>query len=112
MFMGKRKKIVALALAGMMSFGIAGTAMTSVTEAAHKPAYTDGTHNEFSHRLKEEDKTHMQKIRVLKYQHKRGDISEKEFEREMKKEQKRHDRVVEKIKSDSDSYERHHRRHR
>ena len=33
------KKVLALALAGMFSFGIAGMGMTSVTEAADKPAY-------------------------------------------------------------------------
>ena len=66
MFMGKRKKIVAMALAGMMSFGIAGTAMTaSVAEAAIKPAYEDGTHNQYSHRLKEEDRVEGCKLLII-----------------------------------------------
>ena len=109
MFMGKRKKIVAMALAGMMSFGIAGTAMTaSVAEAAIKPAYEDGTHNQYSHRLKEEDRVHTQNVRALKYQKKKGEISEKDFNKEMKREQKRHDRVVKEVKGD---YEKHERRH-
>ncbi len=107
MFMGK-KKIVAMALAGMMSFGIAGTAMTSVTEAAHKPAYEDGTHNQYSHRLKEEDRVHNQNVRALKYQKKKGEISDKDYEKQMKKEQKRHDRVVKDVKGD---YEKSQRRH-
>ena len=105
MFMGKRKKIVALALAGMMSFGIAGTAMTaSVAEAAIKPAYEDGTHNEYSHRMKEEERTHRQNILSLRYQKRHGEITEQEFDKKMKQEQKRHDRVVSEIKAD---YNRH-----
>ena len=109
MFMGK-KKIVAMALAGMMSFGIAGMAVNASTaEAAIKPAYEDGTHNQFSHRLKEEERVHNQNVRALKYQKKKGEISEKEFNKEMKREQKRHDRVVNNVKSDYEKYQ--HRHH-
>lgn len=106
MFTGK-KKLVAMALAGMMSFGIAGTAMTSVSEAAIKPAYEDGTHNQFSHRLKEEDRVHNQNVRALKYQKKKGEISDKDYEKQMKKEQKRHDRVVKDVKGDYEKQQRH-----
>ena len=98
------KKVLALALAGMFSFGIAGMGMTSVTEAAEKPAYEDGTHNEYSHRMKEEERTHRQNILSLRYQKRHGEITEQEFDKKMKQEQKRHDRVVSEIKAD---YNRH-----
>lgn len=104
MFMEKRKKVVALALAGVMSFGFAGMAMTSVTEAADKPAYTDGTHNKYSHELKEEDRIHDQNVRALKYKKRKGEISEKEYDKAIKKEQKRHDKKVSSVKAD---YEKH-----
>ncbi len=97
------KKVLALALAGMFSFGIAGMGMTSVTEAADKPAYEDGTHNEYSHRMKEEERTHRQNILSLRYQKRHG-VTEQEFDKKMKQEQKRHDRVVSEIKAD---YNRH-----
>ena len=94
------KKVLALALAGMFSFGIAGTAMTSVTEASDKTAYEDGTHNKYSHRMKEEERTHRQNVLSLKYQKRHGELSEEEFDKKMKQEQKRHDRVVSEIKDD------------
>ena len=55
----QKKKIVALALAGLMSFGAASVSMMPATEAAHhaEEHYADGTSNEYSHRMKEEDLT-------------------------------------------------------
>lgn len=99
------KKIVALALAGMFGFGLAGMSVSTVAEAAaNKPAYEDGTHNQYSHRMKEEERTHRQNILSLRYQKRHGEISEEEFDKKMKQEQKRHDRVVNEIKED---YNRH-----
>ena len=103
------KKVVALALAGMFGFGLAGMSVSTVAEASDKPAYEDGTHNQYSHRLKEEDRVHTQNVRALKYQKKKGEISEKEFNKEMKREQKRHDRVVKEVKADYEKHE--HRYH-
>ena len=102
------KKVMALALAGMFSFGIAGMVDASVTEAAIKPAYEDGTHNEYSHRLKEEERVHRQNVLALKYKKRHGELTDKQFDKEMKEEQKRHDRVVQEIKDDYD----HHNHHR
>ena len=98
------KKIIALALAGMFGFGLAGMSVSTVAEASDKPAYEDGTHNKYSHRMKEEERTHRQNVLSLKYQKKHGELTEKEFDKKMKQEQKRHDRVVSEIKDD---YNRH-----
>jgi hypothetical protein len=98
------KKIIALALAGMFGFGLAGMTVSTVAEASDKPAYEDGTHNKYSHRMKEEERTHRQNVLSLKYQKKHGELTEKEFDKKMKQEQKRHDRVVSEIKDD---YNRH-----
>ena len=59
----QKKKIVAVALAGFMAFGAASVSLGSVSEAAHHKQveqhhYEDGTTNEYSHRMKEEDKLH------------------------------------------------------
>jgi hypothetical protein len=98
------KKIIALALAGMFGFGLAGMSVSTLAEASDKPAYEDGTHNKYSHRMKEEERTHRQNVLSLKYQKKHGELTEKEFDKKMKQEQKRHDRVVSEIKDD---YNRH-----
>ncbi len=102
------KKVIALALAGMFGFGLVGMSASTVAEAAIKPAYEDGTHNQYSHRLKEEERVHRQNVLSLKYQKRHGELTEKEFDKKMKEEQKRHDRVVSEIKEDYD----HHNTHR
>jgi len=102
------KKIVAAVLAAAFSFGVAGVTMSSAVEAAHhETAYEDGTHNEYSHRLKEEERLHRQNILTLRYDHKHGVISDKEFDKKMKQEQERHDEAVKKIKADYERHERH-----
>jgi hypothetical protein len=88
----------------MFGFGLAGMSVSTVAEASDKPAYEDGTHNKYSHRMKEEERTHRQNVLSLKYQKKHGELTEKEFDKKMKQEQKRHDRVVSEIKDD---YNRH-----
>lgn len=102
------KKVMALALAGMFGFGLAGMTVSNVAEAAIKPAYEDGTHNQYSHRLKEEERVHRQNVLAIKYEKKRGELTEKQFDKKMKNEQKRHDRVVREVKDDYD----HHNRYR
>ena len=102
------KKIVALALAGMFGFGLAGMSVSTVAEASDKPAYEDGTHNKYSHRLQEEDRNHRQNVLSLRYKKRYGQISEEEYDKQMKKEQERHDQAVKDIKAD---YEKHKFRH-
>ena len=61
--MVNRKKVLAMALAGVISFGFTGAAFTAAAEAAeHEAAYEDGTHNKYSHRLQEEDRNHRQNV--------------------------------------------------
>ncbi len=109
MMMVNRKKVMAVALAGMLSFGFMSSALTSVTEAApQEPAFTDGTHNEYSHRLKEEERTHKQNVRYLRYQLKHDQLSQKDFDKKMRAEQNRHDRAVKEIKADYEKHKYHH----
>lgn len=104
------KKIAALALAGVLSFGVAGMSTASVAEAAHHEAvYADGTHNEYSHRLEEENRLHRQNVLSLRYELRHGKISQKEFDKKMKHEQNRHDEAVKQIKADYAHQKKHHR---
>ena len=107
----QKKKIIAMALAGIMSFGVASVSVMSPTEAAHhrqhvEQQYADGTSNEYSHRMKEEEKLHEQKVRDIRTAY-RQDGDQKQYNRELQKEQKRHDKVVKEIKSDSEAHIRH-----
>ena len=110
MMMVNRKKVLAMVLAGVISFGFVGTSFTAVTEAAeHEAAYEDGTHNKYSHRLQEEERNHRQNVLSLRYKKRYGQIDDKEYEKRMKKEQERHDQAVKDIKAD---YEKHKSRHK
>ncbi len=107
----QKKKIVAVALAGFMAFGAASVSLGSVSEAAHHKQveqhhYEDGTTNEYSHRMKEEDKLHTQNVRTIRYEY-RKDGDQKKYDRALEKEQKRHDKVVKEIKADSEAHIRH-----
>ena len=108
----QKKKIVALALAGLMSFGAASVSMMPATEAAHhaEEHYADGTSNEYSHRMEQENKQHEQTVREIRTAY-RIDGDKKKYERELKKEQKRHDREVAGIKADSEAHVRHTKHH-
>lgn len=107
--MVNRKKVLAMALAGVISFGFTGEAFTAAAEAAeHEAAYEDGTHNKYSHRLQEEDRNHRQNVLSLRYKKRYGQISDEEYDKQMKKEQERHDQAVKDIKAD---YEKHKFRH-
>ena len=102
------KKIAALALAGVMTFGAASVAVSPVSYA-HDSAqheYADGTTNKYSHELKEEEKLHEQNVRTIRYQY-RQDGNEKQYKKDLQKEQKRHDKAVKKIKADSEAHIRH-----
>lgn len=107
----QKKKIIAMALAGIMSFGVASVSVMSTTEAAHhrqhvEQQYADGTSNEYSHRMKEEDKLHEQNVRTIRYEYRKGG-DKKKYDSELAKEQKRHDKVVRDIKADSEAHLRH-----
>lgn len=106
--MRKGKKLMALALAGVMSFGVASVSLASVSEAAthHEEQYADGTTNKYSHELKEENAKHEQNVRTIRYEFSK-DGDQKKYDKAMKKEQQRHDKVVAKIKANSDAHVRH-----
>jgi hypothetical protein len=102
-----KKKVTALAMAGMMGFGIATVSLSGVSEAHRHHAqqtFEDGTSNKYSHRINEEDMTHKQNVRALRYQKRKGQISEKEYNRQLRQEQERHDKIIKGIK---DEYEAH-----
>lgn len=102
------KKITAAILAGMLSFGVFGVSLSSVSEAAQaKQEYADGTSNKYSHRIHEEERTHTQNVRYCRYQLKKGEITQKEYDKNMKNEQKRHDREMKNIKAEYDSHNHH-----
>lgn len=111
--MKMNKRVLAAALAGVIFFG-AGSAVavqTSVAEAASQKTYTDGTSNEYSHRMHEEEVTHNQNVRAIRYEY-RKDGDQKKYDQAMKREQKRHDKVVNDIKSDYAAHARHEKHHR
>ena len=107
-----QKNITAIALAGMMSFGVASLAMSSVSEASshHKvqqESYADGTSNKYSHRMHEEETTHNMNVRAIRYQHRKGELSDRDYEKRLKEEQKRHDKVMKDIKTDYENHNPH-----
>lgn len=102
-----KKKFTALAMVGMMGFGIATVSLSGVSEAHRHHAqqtFEDGTSNKYSQRINEEDMTHKQNVRALRYQKRNGQIGEKEYNRQLRQEQERHDKIIEGIK---DEYEAH-----
>ena len=105
------KKVTAIALAGMMSFGVASVSLSSVSEAHHNDAqqeeYADGTSNKYSHRIHEEETTHRQNVRSIRYEHRKGMIDDKEHEKKLKEEQERHDHQMKQIKEDYESHNHH-----
>lgn len=103
-----KKKWIALATAGVMSFGIWSAGMVSYAEAGshHKPPqqYEDGTTNKDSHEMRQEETRHDQEVRKINAKY-RASKNEKEYKKELKEEQKRHDKEVQRIKN---RYDRHH----
>lgn len=105
------KKVTAIALAGMMSFGVASVSLSSVSEAhrndVQQEEYADGTSNKYSHRIHEEETTHRQNVRSIRYEHRKGMIDDKEHDKKLKEEQKRHDHQMKQIKEDYESHNHH-----
>lgn len=100
-----KKKLTALAVAGVMSFGIAGMSSVSYVEAANSGAhYEDGTTNKDSHDMQQEIEKHEQKVKEINAKH-RATKDDKQYEKELNKEQKRHDKEMSRLKA---RYDRHH----
>jgi len=63
--------------------------------------YINGATNEYSFRMKEEDRVHEQNVRKIRFDFQR-DGDQAKYDRAMKEEQKRHDQEVKNIKRDYD----------
>lgn len=105
------KKIMGLAVAGAFALGLAGAVIPAVDNAvhAHEHQYEDGSSNEYSHRVKEEQQRHDSAVRSIRHEY-RQDGDEKRYQRRMKEEQERHDRAMEDVRHDYDKHasRRHH----
>ena len=114
------KKMAAAALfAGVLGFGMmGGNASAQASCLDGHAGYGMGmacyestelaASNEFSRRMQEEDLTHEQIVRSLRYEYRR-DGDRAKYDRDLREEQKRHDKAVQKIKDDYNHYARKHR---
>ncbi len=92
-------RCVAAVLAAAMGLGVMTAAVGSVQAAPHPPAYENGTSNEYSFRMREEDRVHEQNVRKIRFEFRR-DGDQGKYDRAMREEQKRHDQAVNKIMRD------------
>ena len=96
----KNKKYIAGDMAAALGLGIAAASPAAQAAPVHQPlAYIDGATNEYSFRMKEEDRIHDQNVRKIRFEFQRDGNQEK-YDRAMKEEQKRHDQEVKNIKRD------------
>ena len=94
------KRYVSVGLAGMMGIGVLAADLGAV-EAKSTSPYINGATNEYSFRMKEEERIHDQNVRRIQFDFRRDGNQEK-YDRAMKEEQKRHDQEVKNIKRDYD----------
>ena len=99
--MKKKTNYFAAVLTAAMGFGImtAGTVSAEATPQAETLAYENGASNEYSFRMKEEDRIHDENVRRIKFDFRR-DGDRAKYERALREEQKRHDQAVNKIMRD------------
>ncbi|EKU71398.1 hypothetical protein [Selenomonas sp. F0473] len=97
----KTNRYFAAALAAAMGLGIMASSVGTVEAARgdRPPAYENGTSNEFSFRMREEDRVHEQNMRKIRFEFRR-DGDQGKYQRAVREEQKRHDQVVNKIMRD------------
>ena len=96
----KNKKYIAGVMAVALGLGIAAAFPAAQAAPVHQPlAYIDGATNEYSFRMKEEDRIHDENVRKIRFEFQR-DGDQAKYDRAMKEEQKRHDQAVKKIKRD------------
>ena len=94
------KKYITGLVAAALGLGIVAAVPTADAAPIHRPlAYIDGATNEYSFRMKEEDRIHDQNVRKIRFEFQRDGNQEK-YDRAMKEEQKRHDQAVKNIKRD------------
>lgn len=98
----KNKKYIAGVLALALALGIAAApSAEAAAPAVQSLDYINGATNEYSFRMKEEDRVHEQNVRKIRFEFRRDGDQEK-YDRAMKEEQRRHDRAVKQIKRDYD----------
>ena len=96
--MMKNRKCIAGVFAAALGFGM--MTLSPAVEAApvyQSLDYINGATNEYSFRMKEEDRIHDQNVRKIRFEFQR-DGDQAKYDRAMKEEQKRHDRAVKEIK--------------
>ena len=96
----KNKKYIAGVMAAALGLGIAAASPAAQAAPIYQPLeYIDGATNEYSFRMKEEDRIHDENVRKIRFEFQR-DGDQAKYDRAMKEEQKRHDQAVKKIKRD------------
>lgn len=96
----KNKKYMAGILAAALGLGIMTASPGAQAAAIYQPlAHIDGATNEYSFRMKEEERIHDENVRKIRFEFRR-DGDQAKYDRAMKEEQKRHDQAVKKIKRD------------
>jgi len=100
----KKSVYVIAAVAAVTGLGIfaAAAPVANAAVPAVQLSYEDGASNEYSFRMKEEDRIHDENVRRIKFDFRRDGDQEK-YNRALREEQKRHDQAVKKIKRDYNS---------
>ena len=94
------KKYITGLVAAALGLGIMTASPGAQAAPIYQPlAYIDGATNEYSFRMKEEDRIHDENMRKIRFEFRR-DGDQAKYDRAMKEEQKRHDQAVKKIKRD------------
>lgn len=96
----KNKKYISGVLAAALGLGIMAVPPAVEATPVYQPLeYISGAANEYSFRMKEEDRVHEQNVRKIRFEFQR-DGDQAKYDRAMQEEQKRHDQAVKRIKRD------------
>ena len=97
----KKSRYFTAAIAAVMGVGIIAATAPPANAASSEArlSYEDGASNEYSFRMKEEDRIHDENVRRIKFDFRRDGDQEK-YNRSMREEQKRHDQAVKRIMRD------------
>ena len=96
----KKKAYITGVLAAAIGLGIMTAAPSAeAAQPVQQLSYENGASNEYSFRMKEEDRVHEQNVRKIRFEFRR-DGDQAKYDRARKEEQKRHDQAVKIIKRD------------